>query len=226
MADDGMMGEFTGQFVQYNTIADYEAATGNAISSFQQSPMLDAAVADGTLPPVEERLSDEPLVMQPADQIGEYGGAMRNAHEGNFDFLEDLLRELFRNKDFRVALSIDYYSDSIDQVVFNGLYKPSQVAPPDASGYNGADPGFKMHTEHDPDRANEILGETVLSFIGLSLHAPAISSGVLLEEAQAIRVLDLSPWLLLPTAFVVVSILAFNFVGDGLRDASDPYSHL
>ena len=55
--------------------------------------MLDAMVADGTLPPVEERLSDEPLVMQPADRIGEYGGTMRNAHEGNFDFLEDLLRD-------------------------------------------------------------------------------------------------------------------------------------
>ncbi len=93
MADDGMMGEFTGQVEQFNTIADYEAATGNSISSFQQSPMLDAAVADGTLPPVEERLPDEPLVMQPADQIGEYGGTMRNVHEGNFDFLEDLLRE-------------------------------------------------------------------------------------------------------------------------------------
>ena len=67
-----------------------------------------------------------------------------------------------------------------------------------------------------------ILGETALSFIGLGLQAPAISWGVLLKDAQAIRVLALSPWLLLPTLFVVVSILAFNFVGDGLRDASDP----
>jgi peptide/nickel transport system permease protein len=48
----------------------------------------------------------------------------------------------------------------------------------------------------------------------------------LLKDAQAIRVLALSPWLLLPTVFVVVSILAFNFVGDGLRDASDPYTHV
>lgn len=71
-----------------------------------------------------------------------------------------------------------------------------------------------------------ILGETALSFIGLGLQAPAISWGVLLKDAQAIRVLALSPWLLLPTAFVVLSILAFNFVGDGLRDASDPYSHV
>ena len=71
-----------------------------------------------------------------------------------------------------------------------------------------------------------ILGETALSFIGLGLQAPAISWGVLLKEAQAIRVLALSPWLLLPTAFIVVSILAFNFVGDGLRDASDPYTHV
>ncbi len=438
MADDDMMGDFTGQVVQYNTIADYEAATGNEISTFQQSPILDAAVADGTLPPVEERLPDEPLVMQPADQIGEYGGTMRNTHEGNFDFLEDLLREfphvygsnmqgvlpnvfmnaetsadglsttftirpgikwsdghpfgaddfvfwyeaiaanedlnpngvnnmkvggemgtvtkvdentivmtfkapygvllerlnrwrpmpyapahylkqfhpdytdpddvnalaeergfsnwvelfqaehdwygnpdeptifawkavtrgasvpvqelernpyywkvdtagnqlpyvdhinrpnlgdreailldviagqtdymnpytlgyltnypvlkqneesggyrvlpqfgwsdvlgvvtfnmsidddvlreLFRNKEFRVALSIGYDRDRINEVVFNGLYKPSQVAPPDASVYNGADPGFKLHTEHDPDRANEILDSLGLTW--------------------------------------------------------------
>ena len=71
-----------------------------------------------------------------------------------------------------------------------------------------------------------ILGETALSFIGLGLQAPAISWGVLLKDAQAIGVLALSPWLLLPTLFVVVSILAFNFVGDGLRDASDPYTQV
>jgi peptide/nickel transport system permease protein len=69
-----------------------------------------------------------------------------------------------------------------------------------------------------------ILGETSLSFIGLGLQAPAISWGVLLREAQAIRVLATSPWLLLPGAFVIVTILAFNFVGDGLRDAADPYA--
>ncbi|MEM7132495.1 MAG: ABC transporter permease [Chloroflexota bacterium] len=71
-----------------------------------------------------------------------------------------------------------------------------------------------------------ILGETALSFIGLGLQAPAISWGVLLKDAQAIRVLALSPWLLLPAVFVVISILAFNFVGDGLRDAADPYTHV
>ena len=71
-----------------------------------------------------------------------------------------------------------------------------------------------------------ILGETALSFVGLGLQAPAISWGVLLKDAQAIRVLALSPWILLPTVFVVVSILAFNFVGDGLRDAADPYGNV
>jgi peptide/nickel transport system permease protein len=71
-----------------------------------------------------------------------------------------------------------------------------------------------------------ILGETALSFIGLGLQPPAISWGVLLRDAQAIRVLALSPWLLLPAVFVVISILAFNFVGDGLRDAADPYAHV
>jgi peptide/nickel transport system permease protein len=69
-----------------------------------------------------------------------------------------------------------------------------------------------------------IIGETALSFIGLGLQAPAISWGVLLKESQAIRVLATAPWLLIPGLFVIVAILAFNFVGDGLRDAADPYS--
>lgn len=69
-----------------------------------------------------------------------------------------------------------------------------------------------------------ILGETSLSFIGLGLQPPAISWGVLLSQAQAIRVLANSPWLLIPGAFIIVTILAFNFVGDGLRDAADPYA--
>lgn len=71
-----------------------------------------------------------------------------------------------------------------------------------------------------------ILGETALSFIGLGLQAPAISWGVLLKDAQRIVVLAQSPWLLIPGLFVVIAILCFNFVGDGLRDAADPYSHI
>ena len=69
-----------------------------------------------------------------------------------------------------------------------------------------------------------ILGETALSFLGLGLRAPVISWGVMLQEAQNVRTLDLYPWRLLPSLFVVVSVLAFNFVGDGLRDAADPYA--
>jgi len=68
-----------------------------------------------------------------------------------------------------------------------------------------------------------ILGETSLSFIGLGLQAPAISWGVLLKEAQAIRVLSEAPWLLIPGIPVVIVVLAFNFMGDGIRDAADPY---
>ena len=67
-----------------------------------------------------------------------------------------------------------------------------------------------------------ILGETALSFIGLGLQPPAISWGVLLKDAQHIRVMADAPWLLIPAIFVVVAILAFNFMGDGLRDAFDP----
>ena len=69
-----------------------------------------------------------------------------------------------------------------------------------------------------------ILGETGLSFIGLGLRAPAISWGVLLQEAQNVRSLALSPWVFAPAAAVVIAVLAFNFVGDGLRDAADPYA--
>ncbi len=68
-----------------------------------------------------------------------------------------------------------------------------------------------------------ILGETALSFLGLGLRPPAISWGVLLIEAQNMNVVALYPWLMLPVLPVVVTVLAFNFLGDGLRDAADPY---
>ncbi len=82
----------------------------------------------------------------------------------NMSIDDEVLRELFNNKDFRVALSIGFDRDDINEVVFNGLYKPSQAAPPDASVYNGADPSFKQHIEHDPDRANEILDSLGLTW--------------------------------------------------------------
>ena len=68
-----------------------------------------------------------------------------------------------------------------------------------------------------------ILGETALSFLGLGLRPPITSWGVLLNEAQNINVVALYPWLMLPVAPVIIIILAFNFFGDGLRDAADPY---
>jgi peptide/nickel transport system permease protein len=71
---------------------------------------------------------------------------------------------------------------------------------------------------------NMILAETGLSFIGLGLRAPAISWGVLLQEAQNVRSLALAPWVFTPAFFVILAVLAFNFVGDGLRDAADPYA--
>ena len=69
-----------------------------------------------------------------------------------------------------------------------------------------------------------ILGKTSLSFLGLGIRAPAISWGVLLQEAQNVRSVALFPWLLLPGVAVIITVLAFNFLGDGLRDAADPYS--
>ena len=68
-----------------------------------------------------------------------------------------------------------------------------------------------------------ILGETALSFIGVGLQPPALSWGVLLQQAQNVRTVALSPWLLAPGVLVVITVLCFNFVGDGLRDAADPY---
>lgn len=69
-----------------------------------------------------------------------------------------------------------------------------------------------------------ILSETGLSFIGLGLRAPAISWGVLLQEAQNVRSMALAPWVLTPGIAVVLTVLAFNFLGDGIRDAADPYA--
>jgi peptide/nickel transport system permease protein len=68
-----------------------------------------------------------------------------------------------------------------------------------------------------------IISETSLSFLGLGLRPPAISWGVLLQDAQNVQSLAISPWLLIPVIPVIIAVLAFNFVGDGLRDAADPY---
>jgi peptide/nickel transport system permease protein len=68
-----------------------------------------------------------------------------------------------------------------------------------------------------------ILSETSLSYLGLGLRPPVISWGVLLQESQNLRTVASAPWLLLPGAAVVLAVLAFNFVGDGMRDAVDPY---
>lgn len=69
-----------------------------------------------------------------------------------------------------------------------------------------------------------ILSETSLSFLGLGLHPPVVSWGVLLQDAQNIRAVSTAPWLLIPALMVVVAVLSLNFFGDGLRDAADPYA--
>jgi peptide/nickel transport system permease protein len=70
-----------------------------------------------------------------------------------------------------------------------------------------------------------IISETSLSFLGLGLRPPAISWGVLLQQAQNVQTVAISPWLMLPAVPVIIAVLAFNFLGDGLRDAADPYGH-
>ena len=69
-----------------------------------------------------------------------------------------------------------------------------------------------------------IISETALSFLGLGIRPPAISWGVLLQAAQNIEAIAITPWLLLPAVPVIIVILAFNFLGDGIRDAADPYA--
>ncbi len=69
-----------------------------------------------------------------------------------------------------------------------------------------------------------ILGETTLSFLGLGLRTPTISWGVLLRNAQGLQSISLYPWLLIPGAFVILAVISFNIIGDGLRDAFDPYT--
>ncbi|MCB0167562.1 MAG: ABC transporter permease [Anaerolineae bacterium] len=69
-----------------------------------------------------------------------------------------------------------------------------------------------------------ILSETALSFVGLGLRPPAMSWGILLQNAQNIRAIEQAPWLFIPAAFVVIAVLSFTVLGDGVRDAADPYS--
>ena len=86
-------------------------------------------------------------------------------------------------------------------------------------------PGFMSHLIATATISipSMILGETALSFLGLGLRPPIVSWGVLLTEAQNINAVALYPWLLFPVVPVIMVILAFNFLGDGLRDAADPY---
>ncbi len=69
-----------------------------------------------------------------------------------------------------------------------------------------------------------ILGETALSFLGIGLRPPVVSWGVLLQKAQNFQAVAMAPWLLLPGLFIVIVVLAFNLLGDGMRDAADPYA--
>ena len=69
-----------------------------------------------------------------------------------------------------------------------------------------------------------ILGETALSFLGLGITPPAVSWGSLLRDAQQVSIIVRAPWLLLPGGLVVTAVLFFSLVGDGIRDAVDPYS--
>ena len=87
-------------------------------------------------------------------------------------------------------------------------------------------PNFMSHTITAATLAVPfmILGETALSFLGIGLRPPVVSWGVLMQQAQNWQVIVMTPWLLLPGLFVIVAVTAFNLLGDGLRDAADPYN--
>jgi len=117
-----------------------------------------------------------------------------------------------------------------------GHYKPQAEAYLTAARLLGADhrrilfihlvPGFTSHiivvlTLAVPAM---ILGETALSFLGLGLRPPVVSWGVLLQDCMSMQTVATYPWLLLPVIAVILTVLAFNFLGDGLRDAADPYA--
>lgn len=69
-----------------------------------------------------------------------------------------------------------------------------------------------------------ILSETALSFVNLGLRAPSVSWGVMLQQAQSLQVIEQAPWLFIPASFMVLAVLSFTLIGDGLRDAADPYN--
>ena len=68
-----------------------------------------------------------------------------------------------------------------------------------------------------------IIAETSLSFLGLGMRPPAVSYGVMLQQAQNIPTVAHAPWVMISAVPVIVVVLAFNFLGDGIRDAADPY---
>ena len=87
-------------------------------------------------------------------------------------------------------------------------------------------PGFSSHliVSITLSIPGMILAETALSFLGLGIQPPAVSWGTLLQDSQDLMAITNQPWLLIPAIFVIGTVLLFNFVGDGLRDAADPYS--
>jgi peptide/nickel transport system permease protein len=71
---------------------------------------------------------------------------------------------------------------------------------------------------------NILLAESFLSYLGIGIQEPLVSWGLLMRDAQTIETLSSHPWIMLPVVFIVISVLGFNFFGDGLRDGADPYT--
>ena len=238
----------------YN-LSDYEALTGRTLT-FKEAPLLAARVQAGELPPVDQRLPEEPVVVIPFAELGKYGGSLTipsmsaaswwpaSQATPEYPMTRDMrwpnvllpgMAEAWGMSEDGKTFTLTFrkglkWSDgepfSSDDVLFWWEdYILNQEVTPTIPKY-WEPQGHVMEVSKVDDVTVQFqfaVPYTTVQFLGLGLRPPVLSWGVLLKEAQNVRTVAINPWLLIPGLYVVVVVIAFNFVGDGLRDAADPY---